>query len=103
MSTNMACQACCSNNHTTGYDTFVTALLSCACGAGGCTTVCASTACAATPSNPNAACNNCLNDVQTAPDGGPGVCDSDIANACNADPDCINGFIACADPCLSLP
>ena len=104
MSSNSACQQCCSTNHATGYQTFVNALLQCGCSAtGGCQSACAATACASTPQNPDATCTTCLDNVQQEPDGGAGPCAASIQSACQADTDCINGFIACAQPCFNLP
>ncbi|MBS2014556.1 MAG: hypothetical protein JST00_16840 [Deltaproteobacteria bacterium] len=92
-STQQACGECCIKNHTKGYQTFVTALLACACGgpgggdagAGPCAAACKTTVCAATPSNPDAACNSCLQGTL----GASGACNQAVADACQPDADCV--------------
>lgn len=71
-----ACQQCCHDNHVDAYKAFVSALLTCACKAGNCDTVCSATICAATPSSPDAPCTKCLNDIQGT------SCKADLATAC---------------------
>jgi hypothetical protein len=104
MATNMACQMCCGNNHTTGYDTFANALVMCGCATGGpCVTDCGAAWCAAPTANPSTACVACLNGpAQVAADGGAGACDMQIAMACRADPDCV-ALNTCAMPCAGKP
>ncbi len=102
-STNTSCQQCCAQVHSSGYQTFASALLACACGnTGGCGSACATSACAQSPSAPASgdACETCLNtDVLTPADGGAAPCDRPIVNACGADPNCA-AFAACVRPCV---
>jgi hypothetical protein len=72
----------------TGYNTFIQALTTCACGAtGGCATTCAATFCAATQQNPDTACNTCLNNT-LSPDAG-GACLTPVETACTGNADCL--------------
>jgi hypothetical protein len=46
--------------------------------------------CATTPSAPDNPCIACLDGpAQIAPDGGTTACDTQISNACKADPNCV--------------
>ena len=86
------CAQCCATNHPAGYKTFEDSLLACACegtgadgGTGPCATACGDTACAATPANPDAACNKCLQDSV----GQGGACQQAVSDACTADKECL--------------
>lgn len=99
-STQQACAECCIKNHTKGYQTFVSALLGCACGgagdggAGPCATACKDTACSSPPSNPDASCNSCLQGIL----GASGACNQAVADACQPDADCV-AEQTCLAPC----
>jgi len=103
LQTNSECQQCCAQVHASGYQTFATALLTCACStAGGCGQACAASACAMNPMSPMSgdACDTCIGgDVLSAPDGGAAPCDKPIVTACAADPNC-GAFALCAKPCV---
>ncbi len=86
------CIDCCVTNHMTGYETYLTAFLGCACQTSVCKTECAATICAATPANPDAKCDACLNGTKTA------VCDAPVQSACSADTDC-TALMGCAQTC----
>lgn len=103
------CLNCCetsppddSSGYNTGYDTFINALLGCACGTssapGPCATTCGSTVCASTPSAPSSACVTCVNDSLQAADGGEGACYTAVDKACTADPNCVT-YNNCANGC----
>jgi hypothetical protein len=87
--TNADCQKCCSTNHDTAYQAFVTTLHDCACAAGVCDTACGATFCAATPTNPDATCNTCLGTAQT------GACKSALDAACNTPSGACYPFAQC--------
>jgi hypothetical protein len=91
-----ACNTCCAQGHQAGYQTYVQALLTCACKPGNCDTECSATACQNPPKQPDTACNTCINGV-TAPDAGAG-CLNDLKTACTADQDCV-ALIKCASGC----
>jgi hypothetical protein len=99
-----ACGTCCATNHKTGYTTFITAVVACACsgtGADGgapCATECGATLCAATPKNPDAACNTCLQ----ASIGTGGACQEKLTTDCSADTDCV-AQQKCLQPCKGKP
>lgn len=79
------CSGCCETNHSTGADTFYGALIDCLCGSSVCATQCATSLCAASPTNPpsGSACETCIqNKEQTS-------CQTPVSNACGADPDCV--------------
>lgn len=94
------CAECCIKNHAKGYQTFVSALLGCACGgtgdggAGPCATACKDSACKSTPTNPDATCNACLQGIL----GASGACNEAVASACQPDADCV-AEQACLSPC----
>ena len=102
-----ACQTCCLGNHMTGAQTFTKSITACACkgmgaaadaglgdgGAGPCATQCAATTCAATPANPDAPCNACLQASVTQ----GGACYDKVSTECNADADC-----AAEQACLQM-
>ncbi len=95
--TNLDCQSCCATNHDAAYQAFVDALLGCACKSGVCLTQCKTTACAATPATPTAACDTCLGDSQA------GACKSAIDTACGPGGPC-EPFDTCATTqCAALP
>jgi hypothetical protein len=104
LQTNSECQQCCAQVHESGYQTFATALLTCACSTtGGCGQACAASACAQSPMSPKQgdACDQCIGgDVLSGPDGGAAPCDKPIVTACAADPNC-GAFALCAKPCVS--
>jgi hypothetical protein len=104
LQTNSECQQCCAQVHASGYQTFATALLTCACSTtGGCGQACAASACAQSPMSPMSgdACDTCIGgDVLSPPDGGAAPCDKPIVTACAADPNC-GQFAQCAKPCVS--
>lgn len=99
-----ACGQCCVTNHTAGYKVFQDALLDCACkgtGADGgapCATECGATVCAATPKNPDQACNTCLQGSI----GQTGACNDAVATACTANADCV-AQQKCVTPCQGKP
>jgi len=101
-SSQQACGQCCIQNHPSGYQVFLSAVLACACGASGdagqgaCATECASTACKATPSQPDTACNACLQGAI----GSGGACSGPVTSACSADADCM-AEQQCLTPCQS--
>lgn len=94
------CLDCCSANHQAGAQTLTKAVIECGCegtgatagdggagdgGAGGpCATECATTLCAATPKQPDATCNTCLEKAI----GQNGACAKHASDACLADDDC---------------
>lgn len=103
-STLQACGTCCITNHKSGYDIFQASLLACACkgtGADGgtpCATECGTTICAATPKNPDAACNTCLQ----ASIGAGGACQEQLTADCTADKDCL-AEQTCVAQCKGKP
>jgi hypothetical protein len=109
-SSNTSCQQCCTQLHPAGVQTFLGALLTCACGvpdagpAGNCASACAASACAARPTSPSPgdACYTCLSGDLEAANGGVGACDQTILNACSNDSNC-RSFAGCVQPCLSKP
>ncbi len=87
--TSMAgCQTCCAKDNMAAYQAFQTAFLACACKPANCQTQCATTACAATIANPDAACTACLNGAQA------GACKADIEAVCTGSGACVP-FYAC--------
>lgn len=99
-STNQACQECCIQNHQSGYQTYLGAMLACACGtgdagAGVCATECKDTACKNPPAQPDAACNTCL---QNALSSQSSACAQPVSTACQSDKDC-TALATCAQPC----
>jgi hypothetical protein len=99
--TRQACGSCCIMNHAAGAKAIQDSVEACACkgtGADGgtpaCMTECATTFCAATPAQPNAACNTCLQ----ASIGAGGACQASVGAACTASPDCV-AEQKCIMPC----
>lgn len=98
------CGTCCVTNHAAGYKTFQGSLLPCACmgtGADGgapCATECGTTICAATPKNPDATCNACLQ----ASIGSGGACQEKLTTDCSADKDCV-AEQTCVAQCKGKP
>jgi hypothetical protein len=88
------CADCCGGSSSIAA--YEQAFRACAC-EGPCTTQCAATLCAATPSEPDEACDECFAAKETAV-----ACDPAGANACEKDARCKN-FIACDEvaQCLS--
>lgn len=104
-STLQACATCCAKNHQTGYQTILTTTIACACkgegadaGTGPCATDCKDTLCAATPAQPTAACNTCIQNAI----GQGGACQNAVATKCQADPDCVKEQ-SCVTPCQGKP
>ena len=104
MGTKLECGTCCITAHKTGYNTFQTALLACACkgtGADGgapCATDCAATLCASTPKTADTKCNTCLHGSINQ----GGACQDSIQTTCTADPDCL-AEQKCVTPCTTKP
>lgn len=101
--TKTACGDCCITNHAAGAKVIEDSVLGCACmgtgadgGAPVCMTECAATACAATPANPDTACNTCLQ----ASIGQGGGCQAAVSSACTASADCV-AEQKCISPCLT--
>jgi hypothetical protein len=101
--TRQACGSCCIKNHPAGAKAIQDSVEACACkgtGADGGTapcmgmTECGTTFCAATPAQPNAACNTCLQ----ASLGSGGACQGSVSAACSASPDCV-AEQKCITPC----
>lgn len=86
-----ACGTCCVTAHKAGYTVFQDSILACACkgtGADGgapCATECAATICAATPANPDTACNTCLQGSI----GMGGGCQQQVSTDCTGNADCV--------------
>jgi hypothetical protein len=86
------CGSCCVQNHQAGYKVFQDSVLACVCkgtgadgGVGPCATECAATICAATPKNPDAACNTCLQSSI----GADGACTAKVSSDCQASTECL--------------
>ena len=99
-----ACGTCCVTNHKTGYTVFQDSLLGCACKGTGsdggtpCATECATTICAASPKNPDATCNTCLQ----ASIGAGGACQEQVTTDCSGNPDCL-AEQTCVAQCKGKP
>lgn len=94
------CTDCCAGNHQAGAQTLTKAVIECGCegkgataadgGAGDagaegpCATECATTLCAATPKQPDATCNTCIEKSI----GQGGACAKYASDTCLADDDC---------------
>jgi hypothetical protein len=91
--TNEGCQLCCATANKDAYLAFQNALLGCACKAAVCQTQCATTACAATPSQPDAACTTCLNGAQT------GACKTDVETVCTGGGACVPFYNCISKSC----
>jgi hypothetical protein len=101
--TKAACGQCCVTNHQAGAKVIQDSVLGCACqgtgadsGAPVCATECAATACAATPAQPDTACNNCLS--MSIAQGG--ACQQAASDACTASTDCV-AEQKCIQPCTT--
>ncbi len=99
--TRQACGSCCIKNHPAGAKAIQDSVEACACkgtgadsGTPACMTECASTFCAATPAQPNAACNTCLQGSI----GAGGACQASVSAACTASADCV-AEQKCVMPC----
>jgi hypothetical protein len=76
------CLDCCATAHEDGANTFYGTYIDCLCTAA-CATECSASLCdTANPTAPDAACDACISANGT-------MCQSDVAAACSADPDCI--------------
>jgi len=91
-----ACNQCCQGNHDEGANTYLQALLGCACADDLCGPVCEKTICAAQPSQPDQACITCVQGTQS-PDAGKS-CLNDESTACKANADCM-ALVQCASAC----
>lgn len=89
------CATCCAQNYQKGTSVLLQAAIACGCtgtgsktdagqGSGPCSADCAATICAATPKNPDAKCNTCLNSIL---DQG-GACYDSVAEICTKNADC---------------
>lgn len=104
--THKTCATCCTTNHPSGATVLTTATYACACKADECMTQCSTTACAATPAMPDAACKACIettlakNSDGGAPPGSAdaGTCIKSVNKACSADTDCA-ALEACKATC----
>ena len=101
--TKAACGQCCVTNHAAGAKVIQDSVLACACmgtgtdgGTPACMTECASTICAATPMNPDATCNTCLQ----ASIAQGGACQKAASDACTANADCV-AEQKCVMPCTT--
>ena len=98
------CGTCCITNHKSGYTVFQNSLLGCACKGTGadagapCATDCASTICAATPKQPDATCNTCLQGSVAM----GGACQQQVSDDCTADTDCV-AQQKCVSQCQGKP
>lgn len=95
------CNNCCADNHTDGYDVYMGSIINCACKGTGasdskpaCATECEATLCAATPANPDKACNDCL-DAALAK---TGTCIGALQTDCTGSDACMS-LISCAQNC----
>lgn len=95
------CSNCCATNHLTGYKVYEKSMLDCACKGTGasdskaaCATECESTMCAATPANPDQACNDCLDKAL----GETGTCLGALQKDCTGSDECM-ALIGCAQNC----
>ena len=105
--TQAACATCCGTNHPPGYQTFVKALIGCACqgagsdaatGAGPCADACKTTLCGSPPRTPSADCTTCVQKVI----GAGGSCGPYVSDLCTVDPDCV-GQQQCVAQCQNKP
>ena len=101
--TKTACGSCCVTNHAAGAKVIQDSVLACACmgtgtdaGTPACMTECAATVCAATPANPDATCNTCLQ----ASIAQGGKCQQAASDACTASTDCL-AEQTCIKPCTT--
>ena len=103
--TKSACGSCCVTNHAAGAKVIQDSVLACACdgtgtdaGTAACKTECAATVCAATPMNPDATCNTCLQ----ASIAQGGACQKAASDAGTANADCV-AEQKCVAPCTTKP
>lgn len=87
-----ACTDCCISENQAGAKVYIEALVACACKADVCATECESTYCAATPKNPDATCNACLDEKLQA------SCEEELGTKCTASKDCMS-FNSCMNTC----
>ncbi len=86
------CNTCCTGNHLNGAAAYQTALIACACngtadaGDGPCASICADTVCSASSTEPDEACQTCIQGLMTS----DGLCVRPTSEACQAEPDCMN-------------
>jgi hypothetical protein len=87
-----ACVNCCINNHSAGYDRYLTLLANCECvSPGACKTDCTTSFCV-DRNQTDTLCNVCIQ----ANSGSGGVCD--VTSSCNLNGDCA-ALLACATAC----
>jgi len=85
-----ACVTCCTNAHNDGAMGYFNALVDCACETANCASQCAATLCnQASPQNPDAACNACIQSKTS-------VCAPHIQASCDLEPECVK-FMTCVN------
>ena len=86
------CNGCCSDNHASGYFTYVESLLGCLCQPSVCASSCATTLCNANPQGPDSVCDACFSNR------GQTDCAAPVQAACAADQDCVS-MVTCWNSC----
>ncbi len=86
-STLQACANCCASEYPKGAAAYQKAIFDCLCKPANCETECSATACAATPKDPDQACNTCLDTKQDS-------CQQEFSDSCSASSDCVD-FAKC--------
>jgi hypothetical protein len=76
-----SCVGCCASAHQSGAALFNSTLLKCLCLTDNCSADCKDTYCAATPKNPDNACNACVDKQRDN-------CAKTVEDACTPDEDC---------------
>jgi hypothetical protein len=85
-----ACVTCCTNAHNAGAMGYMNALIDCMCESANCASACSATLCnQASPQNPDAACNTCVQSKTSA-------CAPHIQQSCDLEPDCVL-FMMCVN------